>query len=288
MSGSTNNTLGAGGGRTATAGPGSSSTLYPILLWYATRWADELAMEQKFGVPTANSMAFQGEDIFGQVLMSLKTGMFGNGGKGSGFDLSDRKECAAEIKTVCRCQPWRCKECKSRSPWTSEVCVKCGGDRLERMKDTRFGISAAAHMKFKDQLKMYYMVTIDHFDGDAYDVRAWEIDCSNEYFQRYIEEQYENGGPTVNCLPGSFDFHMSGPTRILFARLLLGSAPGVSMIDETRVVESVPVSCMRSNEKDLVKEAIVDECVAYEIAKEKLVLRIKSHGKPRGDTTRHL
>lgn len=264
--------------------------MYSFLNRYAKRWSEDLAMEREIGVPTANSMAFQGVDVFGQVLMSLHTGMYGNGGKGSGFDLSNRKDTAAEIKTVCLCQPWRCEEvgCKKRSPWTSEACVHCGSRRLERMDDSRFGIGAGAHMKYKDALKTYYMVTIDQVSGDLYEVRAWAIDCGNQYFQDYIQAQYENGGSTVNCLPGSFDFHMSGPTRILTAQLSLGETPAVVSIDETAFVEPVPESCLKKHEKELVVGDLKDGCVVYDVAKEKLTHRKKAHGKARGDTTRHL
>ena len=245
-------------------------------------------MEREIGVATGNSMAFQGIDVFGQVLMSLYTGMFGNGGKGSGFDLSDRKSDAAEIKTVSLCQPWRCRSCDGRSPWTSTRCIHCAKDTLERMNDSRFGISADAHVKHREHLKTYYMVSIDHVEKEEYRVDAWKIDSANKYFDEYIRCQNEHGGKTVNCLPRSFDFHMSGPTRILSARFTLGESPEVVSFEECSVVEPVPVKCLKKEELALVGKHIVDQCVPYEIASSLLSLRKKAHGKARGETTRRL
>lgn len=259
-----------------------------LLKWYATRWRDELEMEKRLGIPTSNSMAFQGVDVFGQVLMSLYTGMYGNGGKGSGYDLSDRKGKAAEIKTVCLCQPWRCEKCKTRSPWSCTTCVHCGSEQIERMNDSRFGISAAAHVKFKDFLKNYYMVTIDHQSKDIYEICAWSIDSSNKYFNDYVQTQYEHGGSTVNCLPGSYDFYMSGPTRILTSQITLSNTPTVLSLIFPNVVESMPISCLTTKEKELVSEHIKDGYICYDIVKEHLSLRKKTHGKARGNTTRHL
>ena len=38
---------------------------------------------------------------------------------------------------------------------------------------------------------------------------------NNEYFDDYITNQCDNGkGNTVNCLPGSVDFHLSGPINL--------------------------------------------------------------------------
>ncbi len=259
-----------------------------LLNFYVQRWSAELEMERKIGIPSGNSMSFQGIDVFGQVLMSLYSGMFGNGGKGSGFDLSDRKSNAAEIKTVCLCQPWRCKSCNGRSPWSSERCIHCSADTLERMDDSRAGISAAAHMKHREHLKTYYMVVVDHVEKEEYRLDAWEIDSDNSYFDSYIRNQHENGGPTVNCLPGSFDFYMSGPTRILTGRFTLGESPKVLSLERCSVIEDVPTSCLRKKELQLVKDHVVNNCIPYDVAKTLITARNKALGKARGDTTRRL
>ena len=264
-----------------------------FLAEYARKWAKDLEMERIYGVPTANSMAFQGVDVFGQVLSSLLSGMYGNGGRGSGHDLSNRKDAAGETKTVCLCQPWKCREkkCKKRSPWTSPKCVHCGSDKRERMNHSRFGISAKSHTKYKDTIKMYYMVAIDYVrDDTVYNVRVWNINCEdNQYFQDYISAQYtDSKSSTVNCLPESYDFYMSGPMRLLTATFNLGEIPTILSVDMTESRENMPVDCLNKTEKDIVVEDIDAGYVSYEIVKQKLVRRNKTLGKTRGVTTRHL
>lgn len=263
------------------------SNITRFISWYAQRWYTELQMEREVGISTANSLAFQGIDVFGQTLGSMLSGMYGNGGKGSGFDLSDRKESAAEIKTVCLCQPWRCTKCKKRSPWTSTSCVHCAHEVLEQMNDSRFGIKADAHIKYKDSLKNYYLIAIEHLENSDYGITAWRIDCDNPYFNLYVNKQHESGSTTCNCLPYSYDFYMSGPTRLLKAKMVLNENLKVET-DLTEVKEKVPIKCLQKKELKKVSEHVSDNHICYDVAKDMLSIRNKTHGKSRGETTRYL
>ena len=255
---------------------------------YANRWAHDLIMERTIGIPTKNSMVFSDIDKFGEVLCSLLTGMYGKGGRGSGHDLSNGM-FAAEVKTVCWCQPWECKTCsvkgnKKKSPWTSTSCLHCGSTALARVNDSRAGISANAHLKYIDVLKEYYVVLIDHIDAEEYAVKVWKIESSNPYFDNYVRTQAANGSKdTCNMIPGKYDFHMSGPRLIFKIKLWLGSSPKFET-EKCDKIEDVPYILLRKDEQEKVD---VCDYVPYDVACERLVIRKKSHGKPRGETTRN-
>lgn len=251
---------------------------------YATRWAKDLELERTIGLPTKNSMAFSGVSSFGEVLCSLVTDMYGNGGGGSGHDMSNGVY-AAEVKTVCWCQPLECKACNKRSPWVSTKCIHCDSGDLKRMKDSRAGINANAHLKYIDVLKEYYIVLVDHVDNDEYYVKVWKIESCNTYFDNYVRNQAANGSKyNCNMVPGAYDFHMSGPRLIYEIKLWLGSEPRFETLEHNKV-EDVPYVLLRKNEK---KKVDVCDYVPYDIACEKLVLRKKNLKKPRGDTMRCL
>lgn len=256
-----------------------------LLNHYATRWAADLEMEKTIGIENHFSMAFSDKDTFGEVLCSLLSGMKGCGTGGSGFDLSSGTY-ASEVKTVCVCQPWKCDACKRRTPWVSKTCVHCGSNSLHRMADSRFGIKPSAHFKYKGVLKTYYLVKIDHVEGDTYSVHVWTIDSDNAYFENYVETQMKNGADHCNLLPGSYDFHMCGPKLVFKVIFTLSKTP--SYITESYVdsiEEDVPYACLNKTER-----AHFAECkmIKYQDAIRVLTLRKKTHGKKRGDTKRDL
>lgn len=252
---------------------------------YASRWANDLHMERTIGLVTKNSMAFSGVASFGEVLCSLLTGMYGKGGSGSGHDLSNGR-FAAEVKTVCWAQPWKCEICEKRSPHTSKLCVHCGSNNIINPRDSRAGISASAHLKYIDTLASYYIVLIDHVKDDIYSVHVWVIDSSNPYFHTYVKQQSEQKSKTCNFIPRSYDFHMSGPKLIYEIKLLLENEPKFELVEHDKI-EDMPVSVLKTKaEKALFPE--FETHIPYDIALERLAIRNKCYGKPRGETTRCL
>jgi len=248
----------------------------------AKKWAMELSTERAIGLATRFSMAFSDPGKFGEVLCALISGMHGSGTGGSGFDLSNGED-AAEVKTVCLCQPWKC-ECDRKSPWTSTRCVHCGSDKLSRVKDSRFGIKPSAHFKYKEKLKAYWLVEINHVSGDDYSVHVWTIDSSNEYFNLYLKTQSEHGSDNCNMLPRSYDFHMCGPRLVYKINFKLGDVPAFEIIQCDKI-EDVPYCLLNSDEK---KKVEVCQNIPYGVACSVLTIRRKNHGKERGETTRHL
>lgn len=256
---------------------------------YVSRWTNDLEQERTIGLATKNSMAFSGVSSFGEILCSLLTGMHGKGGAGSGHDLSNGTY-AAEVKTVCWCQPWKCNICSKknnikRSPWVSTKCIHCGSSELNRVNDSRAGINAKTHLKYADVLKEYYIVLVNHVDGDKYSVKVWKIDSSNTYFDTYVRNQAANGSKdNCNMIPESYDFHMSGPKLIYEIKLWLGSEPKFESFEHDKI-EDVPVSILKPHEKVQFPDCTI---IPYEEACDKLVLRKKNLKKPRGNTTRCL
>lgn len=255
-----------------------------FLAYYASRWATDLCLERTVGLATKNSMAFGDISRFGQVLCSLLTGMHGNGGGGSGHDLIN-ETFAAEVKTVCWCQPWECKTCNKKTPWTSTSCVHCNSTDLKRVKDSRASIKANTHLKYADVLKEYYIVLIDYVLNHEYSVKVWKIDSCNTYFEEYIKNQATNGSQdTCNMIPGAYDFHMCGPKLIYEVKLWLDDQPKFETIVQDKI-EDMPYCKLRKSEKALFEPC---EYIPYANLCEKLGIRNKSLGKDRGETKRHL
>jgi hypothetical protein len=250
---------------------------------YVKRWSIDLENERKYEKHKI-SMAFSDISIFGEMLCSLITGMYGNGGSGSGHDLSNGIY-ASEVKTVCWAQPWKCENCEKRSPHTSKLCIHCKSNKLINPKDSRAGISASAHLKYINVLKSYYIVLIDHVKDDNYSIHVWVINSSNKYFDTYIRKQAEQTSKTCNLIPRSFDFHMSGPMLILKITMNLNSE-FTFHIEECNNIENIPKKLLNKEEKDKFPEFEID--IPYNIGLERLCIRDKSYGKERGETTRCL
>jgi len=258
------------------------------LTWTAKRWQDDKNYE-KLHQSTGISLAFQGIDKFGELLCCLLSpGYRGNGGGGSGHDLSNGTD-AKEVKTVCWFQPRRCTGCKKRTAYyCGPECFHCHEKKLEKMKDSRAGISAAAHMKDIDVLKNYMIVLIRPTDLlDQVSVTVWNISSDNAYFSAYVRNQHEHGSTTCNMIPENRDFHMSGPVRIMQVTMTLPDVgePTVAASDFTLLPEPVPWRVMNNDDKKGLEK---QESIPYSALIGKIVVPKKSHGKARGKTTRRL
>jgi hypothetical protein len=265
--------------------------LSTFLSHYANLWQQSLHMERTLGVQLRMPFSFPDIDRYGEALCGLLTGLKGSGTKGSGADLSDGR-IQDEVKTVCLCQPWRCTVCKKRTPWTHTVCGHCGTASLERMGDSRFGISASAHLKDRATLRNYWCVALDHVSGDVYRTTVWKIDATNAYFNTYVEQQHAHGSDTCNLLPRSYDFVLSGALRVLQVDMTLptdaSAAPTVGDLDQTETAELLSCAVLKQSERIALGFGKTDTttCIPVEEALRVLGPRKKSHGKERGTTSR--
>jgi len=267
-----------------------NSNVIRLLNMYARQWQSNRNLEKLYE-SSGISQAFQGIDKFGELLCSLLSpGYRGNGGGGSGHDLSNGTD-AKEVKTVCWFQPWKCsdKSCERRTPYyCGPSCFHCKKETLYRVKDSRAGISAAAHIKDIDVLKNYMIVLIQPTDvHDEVSVAVWNISSDNAYFDAYVHNQHEHGSSTCNMIPGQRDFHMSGPVRMMQATMTIPEVgePTVTEPDFAPLPEPVPWKVMNKEDKKDIEER---ETIPYSELKDKIVVPKKAHGKDRGKTTRRL
>jgi len=275
--------------------PLSTEKLMPFVIYYARMWQNSLHMERTFGKDLRMPFSFPDIDRFGEGLFGLMSGMKGSGTKGSGADLTDGR-IQDEVKTVNLCQPSRCKTCskqnsQKRSPWSDTVCAHCGSSDLNKIGDSRFGISASAHVKDEGTIRRYCLVAIEHEEGDLFSITCWTISSDDPYFLAYITEQNKHTSKTCNLLPRSFDFKMSGAKQVLKFNMTLPNdvmtEPTIGAFDTTEVVEDMLGCELYSAERE--KLGIQEnESVSIERAKRELTARKKSHGKPRGSTSRHV
>ena len=267
-----------------------SDAVLCILKYYALMWTNSIKMEKTIGRMTRLSFAFPDVGRFGEALCSAITGYKGCGSKGSGADLTDGIK-QKEVKTVCLCQPSVCNSCKRRSPWSDIVCSHCGDSKLVSLSDSRFGIGTTAHIKNKNTLDDYMCVAIEPTEADDFRITVWKIDATNEYFNKYIDTQDKHKSKTCNLLPHSFDFAMSAPVRVFQVTLTLPSDgdahPTVGAINAEEYHEKVRWDILTGNERKLVCIEKGGE-ISVEDASKILTARKKSHGKPRGDTSRSL
>lgn len=260
-----------------------------LLTMYALQWQSNRIMEKLYE-SSGISQAFQGIDKFGELLCSLLSpGYRGNGGAGSGHDLSNGTD-AKEVKAVCWFQPWKCLSCERRTPYyCGPSCFHCKKETLKRVHDSRASISAAAHIKYIDVLNNYMIVLIEFTDmPDDVSVSVWNISSDNAYFDAYVHNQYNNGsGNTCNMLPRLRDFYMSGPVRVMQATMTIPEVgePTVTEPDFTPLPEPVPWSVMNEEDKKDIEER---DTIPYSELKDKIVVPKKAHGKDRGKTKRRL
>lgn len=260
-----------------------------FVMIYALIFKTSLMIERKY---KSSNISFAFTDIsrFGEGLCSILSGFKGSGGKGSGFDLTNGTK-ANEVKTVCFCQPHKCKKCGSSVPWTSNTCANCNSTELKTITDSRFGISAKAHVKYKDELETYWLVLIEHDSEDIFKITVWTLKSDNKYFTNYINQQNKFASTTCNLLPYSYDFYMSNPIQRLQIHIRLPE----SHMDDPSIVNmeykdtEIEMPCSILTRPELSKLGLnASDTISISEANDILTCRPKTHGKKRGDTKRIL
>ena len=167
--------------------------------------------------------AFQSVGGVGEeIALALYLEFIGSGSKGGcAHDLRKVDDEfntieAKEVKMVSLDGSKECTHCEKKAPRFQERCVNCKNDSFKYYADSRAGISAKAHINYKDILNEYIIIVCKYNDDkQCINIKAWKILSDNEYFNDYIYNQHKNGKKdTCNCLPGSMDFHLSGPIKL--------------------------------------------------------------------------
>ena len=247
-----------------------------------------------------------GGDIGEQLTLTMFPETVGSASKGGmaydnkTIDKDGKVISAKEVKFVSRCGTKQCNQCKNKCPLFQSKCIYCNCKDFKYMSDSRAGISSDAHIKYKDVIKEYIIFVQDYnSDTQTITLKAYKFLSKNEYFNSYIQNQYDSGkkrGGSCNFIPYSYDWNMSGPITILIVDInITKSDPEIVYHlynPESRIYDNVPKSaldkCLNFREKtvNLDKTRLINGCYEYEYIKNIFKLRSKTIGKSRGTTTR--
>tara|TARA_A100001015_G_scaffold254515_1_gene295327 strand:+ start:174 stop:1037 length:864 start_codon:yes stop_codon:yes gene_type:complete len=236
-------------------------------------------------------------DIGEELTLYMHPNSIGGCSKGGmAFDnkeIDENKETkyAREIKFVCLEGTKECKKCKYKCPRFQDKCLFCNGNDFKLMSDSRAGISVTAHVKYKKYLQEY-IIFVMQFNEDKFiiDLKCFKFLSTNKYFDDYITNQYENGtGNTCNFIPYSYDWHLSGPIKIMDVDIDISDDQTkitTKFYDITSMIyEGVPKNVF--NNEEIQKYNITKDYTNYDEIKEKNIpLRKKNLGKSRGTVTR--
>ena len=242
------------------------------------------------------SKAFRGIGEFGEELATIvNPNSFGSASKGGcsfdNFVINSNGKIihATEVKTCCHIQPKKCKNCNNKIPYYQEKCTFCNHNEFNKITDSRFGIDSKAHFKYIELLKDYLLIYINDDINGIIEISVFEIKSNNTYFNNYIKNQLENSekSDTCNLLPYSYDFHASGPIKIIDFRFDLFGNILSEYIDRFNDKHlDFNTGCLTKEEKN--KYGLVEDQIniPYKEIECKLEIRSKNLNKIRGNTSR--
>ena len=203
-----------------------------------------------------------------ELILSLLPDYTGSASKGgAAYDLKKENEDkteildAKEIKTVSLDGTKECIKCKRKCPPFQPHCLKCKGIEFKDMSDSRCGISASAHIEYKNVISDYYFMIIKfNHEKECINIKCWKIKSDNEYFDDYVTFQDEKGkGDTCNCLPGSVDFHLSGPIKLFEYDLYKNEIIKIYFNFENEEYEKIPKRNFKNSSVDIITTEYTDK-----------------------------
>lgn len=227
-----------------------------------------------------------------ELALYIYEGSIGSASKGGCAFDNRTGDIAREIKTVSLNGSKICRECKNKAPFMQPYCIHCRSNDFKYKDDSRAGISASAHIKYYEKIKEYLIFTVKYdISKEIINVMGFKFDSSNSYFDKLIRTQKENGSDTCNFLPGSYDWHMSGPMKVMDVDIYSNSAIDTRYMDfSNTTIEDIPFRSF-NNGQPIFKssESFVKDFkfpLKYSEYISKFSIRKKSYGKPRGKTSR--
>lgn len=209
------------------------------------------------------------------------------------LDSEKKISLAREIKFVCLDGSKECKSCKSKCPRFQKKCISCEKTEFKFVCDSRAGISAKAHIKYREIKEV--IIFISKFDDSSNTIKlfCYKFDCENEYFNKYIHNQNDNGkGNTCNFQPFSYDWFCSGPIKLMeFDISENGLVESFYNLENTQV-DDIPYMNWNTQKAIFTSKEISDLGLSkdeFPIPYEKIKnnsVRNKNLGKERGVTTR--
>jgi len=207
-------------------------------------------------------------DSFTEMLHAAMYGSLCTGSAGSGWDTQDK----GESKFSNRLQSRKCKSCGAKVMFFLDNCADCGSSKLKKYpQDSRWGVSAKAHLEYIDELKGYRLTLLEPETYDSscrtFVLRSWFIETKNEYLTAYATAQYESEKSNgINFMPLGQDFYRSSPCLHLQATITFDGVTIDYFDINNTTPETVPAQFNRKS---------VDE-----------IMGSKAFGKNRGNTSR--
>lgn len=197
---------------------------------------------------------------------------------------------AREVKFISLDGTKECKTCKIKAPPFQPNCLKCNeSNNFKYFSDTRAGISASAHVKYKQISEVVIFISKYNDKLSKINLKCYKILSDNIYFETYCINQHENGkGNTCNLLPYSYDWYCSGPIKLLDININI-STDDINMeilYDDfnNNISEPIPINIF--NKYEVSNYNIIDEFTKYDDIKNLLIIRNKNLGKKRGTLLR--
>lgn len=241
--------------------------------------------------------AFKNIGDFGEeFVLHMFPGSLGSGSNGGcafdNIELDDNNKIkiAREVKTVSMIQPKKCLNCECKLPYFQKICIFCNSNKFKLICDSRCMIDSAAHIKYKHLLKEYICVTLNYDNSNNYiNLKAMKLDPTNDYFNNYIENQYNNSSKSKGCnlVPFKYDFYLSGPILLLDYDIDENHniIKNYEDINNTTIMD-IPVKIFTKQEETSLNIENGCETIPYDTYKQHFILRKKNLNKDRGTTSR--
>ena len=252
-----------------------------------------------------NSMGGLGELL---TLMIFPNSMGSSSKGGCAFDNKEYNEDGSfkitrEVKCLSLDGTKHCKICiaenkinktnkETKVPRFQKRCLFCKQSSFYIPKDSRWGIDAKDIKYHNDKFKLdEYILYISEFvdNSNSINVKCFKILSSNDYFKKYINNQYTNGkSNTCNFMPYSWDFYLSGPIKLFEINLYENDVINeIFMKLENDKIMNVPKNIIETNKKNCsyIGE-ILEDSIEYDKIIQYCKIKNKSLGKKRGIVTR--
>ena len=181
------------------------------------------------------------DDGFTEMLHACMYDTKCTGSAGLGWDNLDK----GESKYSSRVQSRNCKNCGSKVMFFINTCQTCGSKDLKSPKDSRWGISSEAHLKYYDSLKGYRLALLEPIEDDAncreFVLRSWFIETKNPYLTSYAKTQFDSVKSNhINFMPLGRDFYYSSPCLHLKAYITYDGVDIEYFNIENKTPEEIP------------------------------------------------
>lgn len=205
----------------------------------------------------------------------------------------------SEAKNCFLAQTYICPDCKSKNNYYSKECHKCGSTKRKDPKDSRWGIDAKSHFKYKNQIPCYIFTHIEPLNQNPnnpkYRIRVFRIDSKNKMFNDILEHQLNCGKkPHKNFMPFGRDFYMSSPIPLVDCSVDIDKqnvnvSYELYCPDNEDSITKMPINLFSASEQKIMKNthSYSGDSVLIEDAVELIGVKQSTHGKERGALDRN-